>query len=114
MAKLLITFLVIEEHRNWISAHSWTLLCVVTIPWHLDGWQFLSIKKKYQHSQKKLWQNGRKKEDGRFHFWQYSDYGFNWLARMEKSCLYIIISILFLNNNLAVAFFFSLLMWPVA
>lgn len=35
---------------------------------------------------------------------------FNWLAGMEKWCLYIIISILFLNNELAIAFSVSLLM----
>lgn len=91
------------------------LLRVVTVPWHLNRWQLLTIKrKKFAAFSKKALAKFSKKENGRRHFGQCSESGFNWLAGMEKWCLYIIISIVFLNNKLGVAFFFSLFIWPVA
>lgn len=101
----------------WISALEWVLLHVVAFVYLADRGKLLSIKKKkkLQLSQKKLRQNSSKKQNGRSCFGHYSQSGFNWLARMEKWCLRIIISVVFLNSKLSDYFFFPpLLMWPMA
>lgn len=87
---------------------------MVTFPWHLGRWLLLSIKKKISFLKRSSGKMVGKRKNCRHHFGQHSESAFNWLAGMEKWCLYIIINILFLNNKLAVAFSVSLLMWPVA
>lgn len=64
-----------------------------------------------QLSQKTLRQNSSEKQNGRSCFRHYLQSGFNWLVGMEKQCLCIIISIMFLNK--LSDHFLSLFMRPI-